>query len=107
MTAADPALPRAPGQLASHYAPTARVRLDATTVGPGEALLNFGPDLRKGERVLNLSETGDLAEAAANLLAYLRAPHRPGIETNAVAHIPDLGPRAALNAPHRRAAAPG
>jgi L-threonylcarbamoyladenylate synthase len=102
----NPDKPNAPGQLVSHYAPGARVRLNATTVGPGEALLTFGPDLRKGETVLNLSETGDLAEAAANLFAYLRALDRLGVKTIAVVSIPEEGLGAAINDRLRRAAAP-
>ncbi|MBI4725247.1 MAG: threonylcarbamoyl-AMP synthase [Rhodomicrobium sp.] len=61
---------RAPGQLASHYAPRATLRLDAEHAGPGEVLLGFGP--QAPENVLNLSRAGDLREAAANLFAYLR-----------------------------------
>src|SRR5262249_22232142 len=68
---ADGEAPNAPGQLASHYAPKARLRLDVDAVRPGEALLAFGGNLPPGAeqaaRVLNLSADGDLVEAAANL----------------------------------------
>lgn len=60
--------PNAPGQLASHYAPGAAVRLNAQTFMPGEVRLGFGP----GPADLNLSETADLIEAAANLFHMLR-----------------------------------
>src|SRR5690606_8542997 len=75
--------PTAPGQLESHYAPGAPVRIEAAAPRPGEAYLAFGPELR-GERpgaaaTLNLSPKGDLLEAAANLFAMLRALDRPGI----------------------------
>ena len=73
----DGASPSAPGQLASHYAPRAALRLDAARVRPGEALLAFGPDLPDGaaqaSRILNLSRRGDPIEAAANLFSHLRA----------------------------------
>lgn len=69
--------PASPGMLAKHYAPAARVRLDATDVQPGEALLAFGPVLPPGAdraaSVANLSPAGDVVEAAANLFAMLRA----------------------------------
>ena len=68
--------------LASHYAPAARLRLDAREVRPGEALLAFGPTLPPGAddavAVFNLSPSGDLTEAAANLFAALRAARRQG-----------------------------
>ncbi|HET8726593.1 MAG TPA: L-threonylcarbamoyladenylate synthase [Alphaproteobacteria bacterium] len=102
----DPSQPKAPGQLASHYAPHAKVRLNAATVGPNEALLTFGPDLRRGDTILNLSEVGDLGEAAANLFAYLRALDRPGVDTIAVVPIPEEGLGIAINDRLRRAAAP-
>jgi L-threonylcarbamoyladenylate synthase len=73
---ADASQPQAPGMLASHYAPAAKVRLNATEVREGEALLAFGPVLPAGAdrvaAVVNLSPSGDLTEAAANLFAALR-----------------------------------
>jgi L-threonylcarbamoyladenylate synthase len=107
-TGADPAAPRSPGQLASHYAPGRPVRLDAGEAGPDEALLAFGPDafVRGGRHRLNLSPTGDLDEAAANLFAMLRALDRPDISGIAVTPIPAGGLGAAINDRLRRAAAP-
>ncbi|MGI9404321.1 MAG: L-threonylcarbamoyladenylate synthase, partial [Hyphomicrobium sp.] len=68
------AKPQSPGQLASHYAPEAQVRLGATDVQKGEAMLAFGADVpATAGPVINLSATGDLIEAAANLFAALRA----------------------------------
>jgi L-threonylcarbamoyladenylate synthase len=99
----------APGQLASHYAPVAALRLDATGPGPDEAWLGFGPveTLRPG---LNLSPSGDLAEAAANLFAHLRAidaiAASAGLARIAVAPIPETGLGVAINDRLRRAAAP-
>jgi L-threonylcarbamoyladenylate synthase len=75
-TPADPSKISAPGMLASHYAPKAALRLEVTEVRPGEALLAFGPSLPPGsdraQAVRNLSRSGDLTEAAANLFAALR-----------------------------------
>ena len=105
LAAADAAI-KSPGQLSSHYAPTAPVRLNAQRVEDGEALLTFGPDLRTGALVLNLSEDGDLGEAAANLFAHLRALDRPGVRAIAVAPIPEAGLGDAINDRLRRAAAP-
>lgn len=93
--------PTAPGQLASHYAPKARLRMGAVDAGPGEVLIGFGAV--KG--ALSLSETGDLSEAAANLFAILhRADDLAG--AIAVAPIPDKGLGRAINDRLRRAAAP-
>lgn len=95
--------PTAPGQLESHYAPALPVRLNATGARPGEALLGFGPGPAAD---LNLSPGGDLAEAAANLFAMLRALDRPDFAAIAVTPIPDHGLGAAINDRLRRAAAP-
>ena len=92
---------QAPGMLASHYAPNAGLRLDATDRRPGEALLGFGPVA--GD--VSLSSGGDLGEAAENLyamLAELDADH----DAIAVAPIPEEGLGAAINDRLRRAAAP-
>lgn len=97
---------RSPGQLSSHYAPSVPVRLNVRHVADGEALLTFGPDLRKGPHVLNLSEDGDLHEAAANLFAHLRALDRPDVAAIAVVEIPETGLGEAINDRLRRAAAP-
>lgn len=108
VSGADPQAPRSPGQLASHYAPGRPVRLEATGAGPDEALLAFGPDafVRGGSRRLNLSPTGDLDEAAANLFAMLRALDLPDVSGIAVMPIPDRGLGVAINDRLRRAAAP-
>lgn len=105
--AADPVQPSAPGQLESHYAPGAAVRLDATDVRAGEALLAFGPNVpAHAGQTLNLSPVGDLIEAAANLFSALRELDRPGVRGIAVMTIPEHGLGAAINDRLRRAAAP-
>jgi len=100
----------APGMLASHYAPKSALRLDADAVQPGEALLCFGPTRPRGAETaiasLNLSESGDLVEAAANLFAHLRALDRLGAQTIAVAPVPRAGLGEAINDRLSRAAAP-
>ena len=70
-----PTAPNAPGQLASHYAPKAELRLGAASVSAGEAALDFGGALKGGRPSarLDLSPSGDLVEAASNLFSYLRA----------------------------------
>ncbi|WP_222182408.1 L-threonylcarbamoyladenylate synthase [Geminicoccus harenae] len=103
----DPARPAAPGMLASHYAPAAPVRLDAENVAPDEALLAFGTDVPPGAlATFNLSPSGNLAEAAANLFAMLRAADRAGAERIAVVPIPGSGLAEAIRDRLRRAAAP-
>jgi len=94
---------RSPGRLTRHYAPNAPMRLEADAPRPGEAYLAFGPP-PPGERVWTLSATGDLAEAAANLFAHLRAADRSGASVIAVASIPDEGLGEAINDRLRRAA---
>ena len=91
----------APGQLESHYAPGAPVRLNATTARSGEVLLGFGPM----DCDLNLSEAGDLHDAAANLFGHLHRLDATG-QPIAVAPIPDHGLGRAINDRLRRAAAP-
>lgn len=98
--------PRSPGQLSSHYAPRAKVRLNATDIRPGEVLLAFGQPLPGAERQCeNLSPSGDLVEAAANLFAALRRLDATGAETIAVMPIPETGLGEAINDRLRRAAA--
>ena len=94
--------PVAPGQLASHYAPLASVRLNATKAEPGEFLLGFG-DV-KGD--LTLSAEGSLTEAAANLYAMLHEIDARGVTRLAVTPIPDESLGRAINDRLRRAAAP-
>ena len=97
---------RSPGQLKSHYAPSRPVRLNATSVAADEGLLAFGPDPPAGAMLTcNLSPTGDLGEAAANLFAHLRALDRPGIGRIAVMPISERGLGLAINDRLRRAAA--
>jgi L-threonylcarbamoyladenylate synthase len=103
----DAARPASPGQLESHYAPKASLRLDARDVREGEALLAFGPDAPEtGGPAINLSPAGDLIEAAANLFAALRALDRSGAAAVAVMPIPEDGLGEAINDRLRRAAAP-
>jgi L-threonylcarbamoyladenylate synthase len=100
-------LPKSPGMLASHYAPSLLLRLEAVAACPGEALLAFGPDAPPGfAEVLWLSRSGDLAEAAANLFAMLRRLDRPPFAGIAVMPIPERGLGRAINDRLRRAAAP-
>lgn len=96
--------PESPGQLASHYAPRARLRLNAERAEEGEVLLGFGPEAPEG--ALNLSPGGDLREAAANLFGYLRKLDETGAERIAVMPIPDHGVGEAINDRLKRAAAP-
>ncbi|EPX76551.1 L-threonylcarbamoyladenylate synthase [Salipiger mucosus] len=92
----------APGQLASHYAPRARVRLNAAEWREGEARLGFGDEPCD----LNLSRSGDLVEAAANLFEYLHRLDASNAEVIAVAPIPHVGLGVAINDRLSRAAAP-
>ncbi len=101
--------PLAPGMLASHYAPRARVRLNAGAVEPGEAALLFGPEgprnIESAGARLNLSRSGNLTEAAAHLFSYLRQLDASGAQTIAVSPIPETGLGEAINDRLRRAAA--
>ena len=102
--------PLAPGMLVSHYAPRTPLRLDAVAVEAGEALLAFGPKLadrhERAVRVLNLSQRGDLIEAAANLFSHLRALDSAGAKTIAAMPISHDGVGEAINDRLARAAAP-
>ena len=105
----DDEAPLAPGMLTSHYAPRAALRLNATDVAQGEALLAFGQPLAAAAQagvVRNLSPQGDLVEAAANLFAYLRALDTSGATRIAVMPVPERGLGEAINDRLRRAAAP-
>jgi L-threonylcarbamoyladenylate synthase len=99
--------PVAPGALASHYAPRALLHLNAAEA-PGEAAaLDFAGRLAVGAGPrLDLSPTGDLKEAAANLFAYLRTLDATGATAIFAAPIPEAGLGAAINDRLRRAAAP-
>lgn len=102
------AAPNAPGQLRSHYAPRARLRLGARAVARDEAALDFGGALAGAASVarLDLSPAGDLVEAAARLFACLRALDAMGVGSIAVAPVPAQGLGAAINDRLRRAATP-
>jgi len=108
-TGTTDAQPLAPGMLASHYAPRTHVRLNAQAVNTGEALLAFGPQLIPGSEhaiVMNLSEAGDLVEAAANLFGYLRDLDAKSPRAIAVMPIPHDGLGEAINDRLQRAAIP-
>jgi L-threonylcarbamoyladenylate synthase len=93
---------RSPGRLARHYAPNLPLRLNVEDPRADEVWLGFG---RNGGAGFNLSADGDLAEAAANLFAYLRAADLSlGAAGIAVAPIPDTGLGEAINDRLRRAA---
>jgi L-threonylcarbamoyladenylate synthase len=108
-TTHDSGEPIAPGMLATHYAPRARVRLNVRSIAPGEAVLAFGPVPAEGAeraaRLLNLSARADLVEAAANLFSHLRALDAAGAGTIAVMPIPREGLGEAINDRLERAAA--
>lgn len=98
--------PVAPGMLQSHYAPDAALRLNATSVEPGEALLAFGAhDITDSAAERNLSPLADLREAAANLFAMLHQLDRE-VGRIAVMPIPADGLGRAINDRLQRAAAP-
>lgn len=107
---AEGAAPRAPGMLASHYAPSLPLRTGARAVEPGEALLAFGPPPPGAGLVFQLSERGDLAEAAARLFAGLRTLDaegtRHGLARIAAMPVPAHGLGLAINDRLARAAAP-
>ncbi len=94
---------KSPGQLLKHYAPSTPVRLKAFDLHEGEALLAFGstkfmpvsnvPDTH----ILNLSETGDLCEAASNLFSYLRRLDQVDASSIAVMDVPNIGVGIAIN----------
>jgi L-threonylcarbamoyladenylate synthase len=97
---AGPAI-QSPGQLESHYAPSAALRLNASKPEQDEVLLGFGPSR---DATLNLSPAGDLKEAAANLFAMLRKLDKQ-TKHIAVMPIPETGLGEAINDRLRRAAA--
>jgi len=101
-TNADTVAPISPGQLTSHYAPDAPVTLNVASRPDGAVWLGFGPKCPDAD--LNLSKTGNLIEAAANLFAHL---HHLNTTTRpiAIAPIPDHGLGRAINDRLRRAAA--
>ncbi len=108
--------PKSPGQTLKHYAPSIPVRLNAIDLEEGEALLAFGSTkfmgIRSGgaasdlpeSKVRNLSESGDLHEAAANLFAYLRELDNAEFKGIAVMNVPETGIGVAINDRLHRAA---
>jgi L-threonylcarbamoyladenylate synthase len=95
----------APGQLKSHYAPNTTMRLNARDVKPNEALLAFGTALSGARITRNLSERGNVDEAAANLFAMMRELDAAGADCIAVMPVPETGLGEAINDRLRRAAA--
>jgi len=99
--------PQSPGQLLSHYAPHARLRLNAVDVQKHEALLGFGPLMPATSGLsINLSEAGDPVQAAARLFSALHELDSAGVDTIAVMPIPRTGLGEAINDRLTRAAAP-
>ena len=92
---------RSPGRLVRHYAPNARVRLEALAAEPGEAFLRFGDGI---DDLLSLSPSGDVREAAQRLFSALRAADRLNPTAIAVAPVPETGLGEAVNDRLRRAA---
>lgn len=106
-TDADSNNPQSPGQLLSHYAPRADLRLNVHDVQSHEALLGFGSEMPATANLsINLSHSGDLKQAAARLFSALHELDQSGIETIAVMPIPQRGLGEAINDRLRRAAAP-
>jgi len=113
LSAADK--PRSPGQMLRHYAPNIPIRLKVIDLEKGEALLAFGSTKFMGikgggkagdlppNQIRNLSETGDLLEAAANLFSYIRALDKPEHTRIAVMDIPNTGIGIAINDRLKRA----
>ena len=108
MTDHNPDAPKSPGLLLKHYAPSIPMRLRAIDIKDDEALLAFGStkfmNVSEDTQSLNLSESADLYEAAANLFAMMRALDRPPHKAIAVMDIPQTGLGAAINDRLRRAA---
>lgn len=115
----EPDAPKAPGMLLKHYAPDTPVRLNAVDLEAGEALLAFGSIKFMGikgggaagdlpdTQIRNLSESGDLHEAAANLFAMMKQLDNPAHTKIAVMNIPETGLGIAINDRLRRAAEAG
>jgi len=106
LTAGNSQTVKAPGMLKSHYAPKANMRLNAAGIKDGEMLLAFGKPLAGAKLTQNLSESGNLEEAAANLFRMLRLLDAQNPETIAVMEIPNKGLGIAINDRLTRAAAP-
>lgn len=82
-----------PGQLAKHYAPAKRLRLDAMEARSGEWLIGFGDVIGDA----NLSTAGDLIEAASNLFARLHEADQFAKSSIAIAPLPRHGLGIAIN----------
>lgn len=97
-----------PGTMSSHYAPSAAVRLNATHISPGEAVLRFGtaspPGIDSAAAVFDLSRSGDLAEAAQRLFDLLHKADTSGAKSIAITPIPREGIGEAINDRLTRAA---
>ncbi|MDZ4869563.1 MAG: L-threonylcarbamoyladenylate synthase [Alphaproteobacteria bacterium] len=96
--------PHSPGRLKRHYATATPLRLNASSVEAGEVLLAFGPAVGGAVRTLNLSPSGDLKEAAANLFAMLRTLDAVGARAIAVMPVPETGLGEAISDRLQRAA---
>jgi L-threonylcarbamoyladenylate synthase len=94
---------KAPGMLKRHYAPNHPLRLNVVTPFEGEVLLGFGPNA-PSNTTLNLSKTGDLREAAANLFQMLRVLDQQTCQGIAVMPVPHHGLGLAINDRLKRAA---
>lgn len=106
LPAHDSNMPASPGQLASHYAPDARLIMDVTTPPDGAVYISFGVAKTDNPLHLSLSETGNLHEAAANLFNCLHQADATGCDLIAVSPIPQTGLGRAINDRLKRAAAP-
>ncbi|MCB1834616.1 MAG: threonylcarbamoyl-AMP synthase [Geminicoccaceae bacterium] len=96
---------RAPGMMLRHYSPDTAIRLDATSVDADEALLAFGPKPLEGAATaLNLSEAGNLDEAASRLYGMMRQLDQSRARCIAVMPVPAHGLGEAINDRLRRAA---
>ncbi|EEA94163.1 L-threonylcarbamoyladenylate synthase [Pseudovibrio sp. JE062] len=106
----DDSAPMAPGMLTSHYAPNSHIRLNAEEVTAGEALITFGSVLPDGSdkaaKLVPLSDSEDLTEAAARLFTALRQADLGENGKIAVMPIPHHGLGEAINDRLARAAAP-
>ena len=98
--------PISPGQLESHYAPHARLKMNVTAIEDDMELIGFGPIAGAGRLQLTLSESGNDSEAAANLFDMLHAADGIGAGVIGVAPVPHNGLGEAINDRLRRAAAP-
>lgn len=98
---ADDNTPKSPGMMSRHYAPKAKLRMNAERANDDEVYLGFGSASEAGS--LNLSADGDLTQAAANLFQMLHLLDNEGVSAIAVAPIPETGLGLAINDRLRRA----